>query len=78
VYLNLYATGVTDAGMEQLKNLRALKRLYLWQTKVTAQGAEKLQRALPGLEISLGWGNAPAAKTAEAKAAPAEDNKAPQ
>jgi mono/diheme cytochrome c family protein len=78
VYLNLYGTGVTDAGVAQLKSLRALKHLYVWQTKITASGVEQLQHAAPGLEISRGWANEPAAKTAEAKPASAEENKAPQ
>lgn len=65
-YLNLYGTSVTDKGLEQLKGLHSLKHLYLWQTKVTAQEADDFKKAVPGVMISRGWENEPAAK-AEAK-----------
>lgn len=55
VYLNLYGTQVTDAGLDQLRNLRNLRRLYLWQSKATRDGAARLEDALPGLEVNLGW-----------------------
>ncbi len=65
-YLNLYATKVSDAGLEHLKNLKNLKKLYVWQTGVTEGGAKKLQEAIPGLDVNLGW-KAPEAKPAEPK-----------
>ena len=71
--MNLYATSVTDKGLEQLKGLANLKHLYLWETKVTAQGASGLQAALPKLQISRGWEAEVAAKKPEAK--PSADKK---
>ena len=52
--LNLYGTAVTDAGLEQLKGLKHLRSLYLWQTKVTPEGVKALQAALPGCDINTG------------------------
>ena len=46
-YLNLYSTGVTDAGLEQLKAAKRLRKLYLWQTKVGYDPALALQAARP-------------------------------
>ncbi len=54
-YLNLYQTGVTDSGLPHLEGLKSLKKLYLWQTQVTPEGVEKLQKALPGCDIDVGW-----------------------
>jgi hypothetical protein len=56
---------VTDSGLDQLKGLRHLRNLYVWQTKVTEAGVKKLKAALPGLEVSTGWDLAAPAKTAE-------------
>ncbi len=42
-YLNLYGTQVTDKGIAQLKGLRNLEKLYLWQTGVTQEGATALK-----------------------------------
>jgi len=52
--VNLYGTRVTDAGVEKLKSLPKLKRLYLWQTDVSEGAIGKLKEALPGLEIIKG------------------------
>ncbi|MBG31334.1 MAG: hypothetical protein CMI31_15255 [Opitutae bacterium] len=53
-YLNLYGTKVSDKGLDHLVGLMKLKRLYLWQSQVTEDGAEKLRKALPGLEVNTG------------------------
>jgi hypothetical protein len=53
-YLNLLGTQITDAGIQNLASMKSLKKIYLWQTKITLQGAEKLQKALPNLVIDLG------------------------
>ena len=50
-YLNLYGTKVTDAGLEQLKNLKNLKKVYVWQSAVTAEGMQKMRDAIPGCEV---------------------------
>jgi mono/diheme cytochrome c family protein len=54
-YLNLYGTAVTDAGLANLTGLTNLKRLYVWQTKVTPAGVEALKKALPKVEVVMGW-----------------------
>lgn len=55
-YLNLYgAEGVTDKGLVHLKGLSKLKALYLWKTKATKDGVKKLETALKGIRINMGW-----------------------
>ena len=54
-YLNLYGTAVSDAGLGQLAGLKNLRNLYVWQTKVTDEGIQKLKQALPGVDINKGW-----------------------
>ncbi len=54
-YLNLYGAAVTDAGLAQLTGLKNLRNLYVWQTKVTDEGIQKLKQALPGVNIDKGW-----------------------
>jgi Leucine-rich repeat (LRR) protein len=46
------STNVTDAGLEHLKGLSHLKRLYLFSTCVTDEGVAELKRALPNLQVS--------------------------
>ena len=60
---------MTDAGLEHLKGLKKLKKLYLWQSKATTKGAEGLEKAVPGLKVNIGTQAAspPAAKPAEKK-----------
>ena len=41
-YLNLYGTDISDAGLTHLEGISSLKTLYLWQSKVTEEGAEAL------------------------------------
>jgi hypothetical protein len=53
-YLNVYGTEIGDPGLAHLANLKKLKSLYVWQTKVTDAGVKKLQEALPGLKIIRG------------------------
>jgi mono/diheme cytochrome c family protein len=54
-YLNLYGTSVTDAGVTPLSGLAKLRNLYVWQTEVSWGAAQSLQKAVPGLEVNLGW-----------------------
>jgi YHS domain-containing protein len=44
-YLNLYGTGITDAGLEMLGGLPKLTRLYLWQTAVSTNAAAEWAKA---------------------------------
>ena len=65
--LNLYGNaGITDAGLEQLGRSAALRRLYVWQTGVTAAGVAKLKAARPDLAVQLDAGAGLAAVAAGA------------
>ena len=47
--LNLYANpGVTDAGLRVLARIASLKRVYLWETGVSAAGLAGARAASPG------------------------------
>jgi hypothetical protein len=82
-YLNLYGTDVSDAGLVNLEGMKKLKHLYVWQTKVTAAGADKLKKAIPGVDINRGIEAAPPAdkktepKKEEKKTEPKKDEKKP-
>ena len=54
-YLNLFDTQVTDAGIKELAKFKALKKVYCWQTKVTITGVNALKKALPSVEVDMGW-----------------------
>ncbi len=43
--------GITDDGLKHLRDLKQLKSLNLGGTKVTEQGIERLQQALPECKI---------------------------
>ena len=53
-YLNVYATKVSDAGLEHIKGLKNLKRLLVWQSQVTPDGMAKLKESLPECTIIAG------------------------
>jgi hypothetical protein len=61
--LNIASTGITDAGLERLEGFEELKSLNLTGAKVTREGVEKLQKALPNCVITF--------PTAGSQAAPA-------
>jgi hypothetical protein len=78
-YLNLYGTGVSDAGLANLEGMKKLKHLYVWQTKVTEAGAAKLKKAIPGLDVNLGFKEEPIiAKKDEKKPEPKAVAKKPE
>ena len=52
--LILDGTQVTDAGLLKLKTLPKLKKLYLWNSKATPEGAAALKKELPELEAFFG------------------------
>ena len=65
--------GVTDGGLENLGGLKALKSVYLWQSKVSDAGADTLKKALPSAAVDMGWKEpTTAAATNPATAAPAK------
>jgi CubicO group peptidase (beta-lactamase class C family) len=75
--LNLFQTGITDAGLKELSGLKNLKRIYVFETKVTDAGAAALAKALPSLAIERGWDKQlPPATVAQAK--PEEKKEAPK
>ena len=53
--INLYNTKVTDAGLAILKNMKFLRKVYAWQSGVTEQGADELKKALPHVDVNLGF-----------------------
>jgi uncharacterized membrane protein len=54
-YINLFDTKVTDVGIRELAKLKGLKKVYCWQTKVTIAGVNALKKALPNVEVDMGW-----------------------
>ncbi len=52
-YLNLYDTRVSDAALSEVAKIKSLKSVYVWQSKVTPNGAQKLQKQLP--EAKVNW-----------------------
>jgi len=42
---------VTDAGLKELKELKGLQTLYLWDTRITDAGLKELEQALPKTAI---------------------------
>ena len=54
-YINLFDTKITDVGIVALAKLKGLKKVYCWQTKVTQAGVIALKRALPNVEVDMGW-----------------------
>lgn len=49
--LFLVGTNVTDASVPYLSKLKKLKRLDIAGTKISAQGKQKIQSAIPGIKI---------------------------
>ena len=48
-------------GLAQLADLKNLKELYLWQSKVTDAGAQNLRKQMPTLMVNIGWQEAASA-----------------
>lgn len=53
-YLTLVRTQVSDAGLFRLSNLTKLERVYLWGSKATAQGGERLTAKIPACVVNTG------------------------
>ncbi|MBX3439823.1 MAG: hypothetical protein KF861_20200, partial [Planctomycetaceae bacterium] len=49
--LNLYGTQVSDAGLQQLRGLKHLRKVYVWQTQCTPEGINALRLAFSPLEV---------------------------
>jgi Leucine-rich repeat (LRR) protein len=54
-YLDLNDTAISDDGLVHLANLKKLEELYLYRTKVTNAGVQKLQRKIPKATIYHTW-----------------------
>jgi hypothetical protein len=52
--INLHSTLISDAGLRLLAKQRAIKRIYVWQTKVTQQTVDSIRNENPALTIDLG------------------------
>ena len=57
--LDLEGTGLTDAGLGCLAELKRLEVLALQGTRVTMRGVEGLRSALPRCEIALDHASGP-------------------
>ena len=53
--INLYNTKVTDAGLAVLKNMKFLRKVYAWKSGITENGAAQLKKALPNVDVNLGF-----------------------
>ena len=53
-YLNLYSTKVDDSGLDHLKALSKLEKLFLWQSQVSKEAAAKLGESLAKTDINTG------------------------
>jgi hypothetical protein len=53
--------------LDQLRGLKHLRSLYVWQTKVSDAGAKQFKEALPHVDVVLGWDAAALAKKEEQK-----------
>jgi hypothetical protein len=53
--LNLVGTPISDRGLAHLTKIKSLKRVYLWQTRVTEKGVRQLQKMRPDLAIQSGF-----------------------
>lgn len=51
-YLNLVGTQVGDRGLEALKLLASIKKIYCWQSKITALGIASFQKQHPGVLVA--------------------------
>ena len=52
--VNLVSTGATDAVFAMLAKLPSLKRAYVFDTKITAQGIDEFRAKRPGVQIVVG------------------------
>ncbi|NBQ14250.1 MAG: hypothetical protein EBU31_06480 [Proteobacteria bacterium] len=52
--VNLVSTGATDAVFAMLAKLPNLKRAYVFDTKITAQGIDEFRARRPGVQIVVG------------------------
>ena len=73
--LNLYNTKVTDAGLASRKNMKFLRKVYAWQSGVTEQGAAELNKALPNVDVNLGFKLAKVEPKKEEKKEPKKEEK---
>jgi hypothetical protein len=51
--LNVHGTSLSDESLVTLANLKKLRHVFLWKTRVTPPAATKLQKSITGLSVSL-------------------------
>ena len=66
-----------ENGIVSEDGLKNLKKLFLWQSKATEEGANKLAEAIPGLDVNTGWKAAAPAPAEEKAPAPKPGEKLP-
>ena len=76
--LNLYNTKVTDAGLTSLRNMKFLRKVYAWQSGITEKGAAELEKALPNVEVNLGFKLAKVEPKKEEKKEPKKETSKPK
>ncbi|MEN7547416.1 c-type cytochrome domain-containing protein [Rapidithrix thailandica] len=54
-YLNLYGTSVTDNVLSHLQAIPTLQHVFLWQSKVSPQGIQRLKSAKSELKVDTGF-----------------------
>ncbi|MEL6192792.1 MAG: hypothetical protein AAFR66_12115, partial [Bacteroidota bacterium] len=52
--LNLFGTKISDESLKTISKISTLKKVYLWQTNVSASAVSTLQRENPELDIDTG------------------------
>ena len=60
-----FGTKVSDAGIARLAAIKSLKKIFLWQTAVTQDGAKNLEASVPGIVVNIGLSEAEIAKLIE-------------
>jgi hypothetical protein len=58
-YLNLVGTSVSFNGLKQLRGLKELKTIYLYQTGIKGNEWTALQKIFPGVLIDTGGYHVP-------------------
>jgi len=49
--INFVATKLTDAGLASLTKLKSLRRLYIWSSQTTPDGAKQFRLARPDVQL---------------------------
>ena len=70
----MIGTSITDASLAKFAKIKSLKKLYLWQTKVTKSTIDAFKKSNPKIEVDMGWeGKELQSDTTKLKAKPKEE-----